>query len=207
MHRLEQTLAEQCGPVLLGKKPAALFSCVLSCEDKAYVTDIFTEYGVRVRLLSCRHARTALFVYQPTLLQQTFHRHAVYVSLAKLGYPVAQGVEVVLDIMLHRINCLENYPHEVGFLLGYPPADVVGFMFYGGQHYKHSGMWKVYGNLEYAETLSCEYALCRAACHQHIKTTGSLRSLHRFANIADESANFRRNYNEQSSNYLLERNR
>ncbi len=43
-----------------------------------------------------------------------------------------------------------SFPHEIGFVLGYPIEDVDGFMSDGGQGARACGRWKVYGNVDEA---------------------------------------------------------
>ena len=42
------------------------------------------------------------------------------------------------------------FPHEIGFVLGYPIEDVDGFMSDGGQGARACGRWKVYGDVDEA---------------------------------------------------------
>ena len=42
------------------------------------------------------------------------------------------------------------FPHEIGFVLGYPIEDVDGFMSNGGQGARTCGRWKVYGDVDEA---------------------------------------------------------
>ena len=41
-----------------------------------------------------------------------------------------------------------EFPHEIGLLLGYPFEDVIGFIENEGRNYLYSGYWKVYKNKE-----------------------------------------------------------
>ena len=46
----------------------------------------------------------------------------------------------------------DEFPHEIGFFLGYPTKDVLGFMGMNNLPLVGSGPWKMYGKLE--ESLS-----------------------------------------------------
>ena len=52
--------------------------------------------------------------------------------------------------LIERIQVENEFPHEVGLFLGYPPADVEGFM-YQREKYKLCGLWKVYDDVEGAQ--------------------------------------------------------
>ncbi len=56
-----------------------------------------------------------------------------------------------------RLRNDQGFPHEVGLFLGYPPADVDGFM-HRKQACKLSGIWKVYDDVEGA---SRQFARCK----------------------------------------------
>lgn len=49
------------------------------------------------------------------------------------------------------MNGEQQFPHEMGLLLGYPIEDVVGFMEHSGKEYLYSGYWKVYENVSIYE--------------------------------------------------------
>lgn len=51
----------------------------------------------------------------------------------------------MLTRLAQRMEAVGDFPHEVGFFLGYPAEDVVGFIRNKGQNFKFCGRWKVYG--------------------------------------------------------------
>ena len=53
------------------------------------------------------------------------------------------------------------FPHEMGVFLGYPMADVKGFIKYEGKNYLYSGYWKVYENVEERKQLFENYEQVR----------------------------------------------
>ncbi len=53
-----------------------------------------------------------------------------------------------------------DFPHEIGFFLGYPAKDVIGFINHKGENYLARGMWKVYDNVEHAEKKFRSYEKC-----------------------------------------------
>lgn len=175
---LELSLAQQCGPVLLGRKPAALFSMQRSSPALQAAAYLLRDAGLALKTVPCGRERQCILAYHPQLLAQTVAHPVVSRLLAKMGYPQGGGLGPVLAHLQRRMRQADGYPHEIGLFLGYPPADVVGFMFYGGQHFKHICTWKVYGNVEMAKALHSQFELCRDLCRLHIEHGGSLRSLH-----------------------------
>jgi hypothetical protein len=67
-----------------------------------------------------------------------------------------------------------EFPHEIGFFLGYPPPDVLGFIHHRGARCKLCGPWKVYGDVERAAALFEEYAGCRRRLLEHLQGGGSV---------------------------------
>ena len=55
----------------------------------------------------------------------------------------------------------QSCPHEVGLFLGYPLADVVGFIENEGKNCKCAGCWKVYGNEAAARRRFAQFKACR----------------------------------------------
>lgn len=66
-----------------------------------------------------------------------------------------------LDHQAHCDNgCTCEFPHEIGYFLGYPYEDVHQFIVRHGENYKVFGAWKVYTNVEQALTTFDSYRAC-----------------------------------------------
>lgn len=61
-------------------------------------------------------------------------------------------------------GCTCEFPHEIGYFLGYPYEDVHQFIVQHGENYKVFGAWKVYTNVEQALATFDSYR----ACTQHL---------------------------------------
>jgi hypothetical protein len=59
-----------------------------------------------------------------------------------------------------KLRDQEDFPHEIGLFLGYPPEDVRGFMEHRGCGCKCVGCWKVYGDVQRAAELFARYQQC-----------------------------------------------
>lgn len=62
--------------------------------------------------------------------------------------------------LIKRLSEGENFPHEIGCFLGYPPEDVCGFIENKAQECKCGGCWKVYGDMKAAQLLFAKYRKC-----------------------------------------------
>lgn len=169
-------LAQHCGAVLLCQKPAALFS--LPDEDALLgaIATVVEEHRLRLLVMrqKGRPRRVLLFVYHAGLLEEALAHPVAHRALARLGYPVDSGLPALLAHMQGRLLQGAQFPHEIGFFLGYPPADVVGFMHHGGRGCKHSCMWKVYSDVGRAKRLCDHYRQCSALCRQQFLEGGAL---------------------------------
>jgi hypothetical protein len=91
-----------------------------------------------------------------------------------LGYPVSEGFKALLRCLGRRFGESREFPHEIGFFLGYPPPDVLGFMRYRGARCKLCGPWKVYGDVERAAALFREYSGCKRRLLEHLQRGGTV---------------------------------
>ena len=164
--RLEHALAFHCAPSLAGIKPADLISWNLpEQEGEGLLADYISllgQRGVCLRVLQCQGRRCLLLLYRPQLLDDWLARQPVADMLRREGYPVAAGREPMLCTLAHRLSDQE-FPHEIGLFLGYPPADVEGFRRNRGRNWKLSGLWKVYDQVEEAAQRFRDIHLCRAS--------------------------------------------
>ncbi|MDR1232590.1 MAG: DUF3793 family protein [Spirochaetaceae bacterium] len=173
---LDLTLARHCAPVLLGKKPSALFPKPVWWDallpQRAAAGDLHF-------LLLRRNKTGPVFAYSPQLLPRTLESEEARETLGALGYPVdaedwGERTARCLAFLERRFRESADFPHEVGFFLGYPPDDVVGFMRHRGNRCKLCGMWKVYGDVPKAVALFAEYAKCREQLTRHVLNGGGI---------------------------------
>ncbi|MDR0569820.1 MAG: DUF3793 family protein [Clostridiales Family XIII bacterium] len=173
MHDLfESALVERCAPVLLGKKPAALFPKPVWWKS-AHMR-LFARYDLCCEAFSRTERRDLLFVYRPHLLSPALLRKPVPRALKALGYPVSGCLDDDLRALSRRLAKSSDFPHEIGFFLGYPPEDVLGFMRHGGRNYKLCGSWKVYGDVEKARALFSEFSNCKSLLLAVLRDGGSI---------------------------------
>ncbi|MDR0601741.1 MAG: DUF3793 family protein [Treponema sp.] len=165
----EDGLVRFCAPVLLHKKPAALFPKEAWWEER-----YFRGGNPHVEFLNLSRAggNILILVYRPDLLALALDNREVRRTLEKLNYPAAGSVEDCLGHLSRRFLSGGEFPHEVGFFLGYPPEDVLGFIRNRGSGCKRCGMWKVYGDVERADALFREYKRCKELLLDYFKGGG-----------------------------------
>ena len=86
--------------------------------------------------------------------------------LRERGYDPEDSGRCVVQLM-RRLRAGEEFPHEIGLFLGYPPEDVRGFIVHRAQDCKCVGCWKVYGDVEAARQQFSQFEKCtRIYCQQ-----------------------------------------
>lgn len=137
-------------------------------------------FGIRIEILAKRRTGHLLYVYRPRLVTMALGSPETSAYLAKAGYDTSDLGSCIK--LLHQRICGTDlasllrgtcaFPHEIGFFLGYPHQDVVGFIENEGRDSVCSGCWKVYAHAEDAEECFCRYKECTARCLElHAKGT------------------------------------
>lgn len=169
----ETTLANHCAPVLFCKKPAALISEKCLPENCAWKE--LRLCGFHLLRLHWRGHIAMTFIYHPGLLNDRMAQDIVRSYLTTLGYPERGDCTSLLCHLRRRFKESFDFPHEVGFFLGYPPRDVIEFI-EGKAECKLCGPWKVYYDEKDASAMFEEFAHCRTVLLHHIKNGGSILS-------------------------------
>ena len=165
-HDFATTFVRCAAGVIAHVKPAALFSftshkscssCTsLICADptlRAFLCNATHElslFGVTLLATSAISGGKVTFVaYRPELVEDILAKSEHCEFLAAFGHST-ESVQALMKSMRSRIFAFHArkaaFPHEIGLVLGYPLADVQGFM--NGQPELFTGAWKVYDNTE-----------------------------------------------------------
>ena len=125
-----------------------------------------------------RHEKENLIEYEPNNLRRSpaLTQLRAIAGVTASGYPVEQGTGAMLAHLRGRLRG-EDFPHEIGLFLGYPPADVAGFLRDGGRGCKLCGPWKVYGDAEEAARRFAAFRRCRAALSRRVGQGVSLAQI------------------------------
>jgi len=159
----------QAAEVLSGVKPANLvnvFNEELPCGRNIYHLwsqhrgHILMREGLRSFELSDNHHKKLVLLYSPRLLEQTLGSEAVKATLCSQGYRYSTTAEALSQ--LGKRTQAGPFPHEIGFFLGYPAKDVMGFMGVKDLPLSGSGPWKIYGDLESSLAVIREHKTAKA---------------------------------------------
>lgn len=117
---------------------------------------------------SCKHRgthcgkgciRALIYIYRPGRLQSDLDAEEAKDILLRFGYEES-SLDGCISRLADRIYECDEFPHEVGLFLGYPPEDVKGFIDLGGRNSKASGYWQVYGDVDRAQKQFERFSKC-----------------------------------------------
>jgi len=176
----DESFITMCSPTLAGIKVASLFSCE-NPSDIGLKDDIrsfnrrLLPCGVTVIPVKQMNGKTLIYVYRPKLLRAYLAQDKVRRVLTKFGYDATDMNSCIIR-MISRLKGNE-FPHEIGLFLGYPPEDVIGFIENNGRNYKICGMWKVYGDECKCSKIFDKYKMCTCALIEQYRSGSTVERL------------------------------
>lgn len=203
----ERKLIHRTTPTLAGILPASLFTCKDTslpsaqkksrsiAEPEVFERSFFhalqkarlklAPCGVHIEVLARRKSGMLVFVYRPTLLKRVIQQKKVMAHLREHDYDTT-SLSRCIEKLHHRIcgtdmqdhlNKRCSFPHEIGFFLGYPYDDVMGFIKNHGERALYTGCWKVYARKREALACFCSYKTSTIAYKNLYDKGVSLKSL------------------------------
>lgn len=163
---------------------ARLLNVIARCNRE------LNPFGIHLSVLVWRPCGALVYAYRPNSLATYLADPRAKTALAKKGYDTG-NLSACLVHLASRItlasnnaaecacgqtrcaldqqvccnnDCACEFPHEIGYFLGYPCDDVYEFIAQRGENYKIFGAWKVYTNVEQAFATFDAYR----ACTQHL---------------------------------------
>ena len=163
--------------------------------------------GIRLSVLVWRPCGALIYVYRPAELAEYLSNPQAMEALAEEGYDTHDLMGSIVHLA-GRItqasknaaecactgkrcafdsnstcgnSCTCEFPHEMGYFLGYPYTDVREFINQRGQNYKALGAWKVYSNVPEALATFARYKACTRSFIQIYQQGRSLGALARQA--------------------------
>lgn len=176
--QVETRLALQCAPVIIGIKISNLLNVFTDEEKKACA--ILKKTGLQYYRLLRRNEKTTFLVFRKTALAIYLQDLQVQEFLNANGY-MDLSLEGILRTFQYRFAIYmkqgEDFPHEMGLLLGYPVEDVKGFIRHKGENYLYSGYWKVYYDAEEKKKLFAMYERGKEQLVQLLSEGYSIRQI------------------------------
>lgn len=164
----EEMLVKYCSPTIRGIKTGNMFSCRFANKDEEHkslckINQKLSSKGLRIIPLRKLNGSTLLYVYRPSKLGRDLKDKEAEQILKEKGY-VCGSTNRYIAQLIQRLKESENFPHEIGLFLGYPPEDVCGFIENRAEGCKCVGCWKVYGDVDKAQAVFDKYKKCTQLC-------------------------------------------
>ncbi len=168
---LGRMMVEYAAPTLCGLKPASLFAPKMD-EDRLrremHALEMeWAAHGLRLHRVQTGNG-TLVLVQRPQMIAQMLESPDEADFLWGRGYPV-EDVERAVDTLVARMEAGGEFPHEVGLFLGYPLADVEGFIAHEGRDSLAQGAWKVYADVEAARRAFESFERSTAECKERFE--------------------------------------
>ncbi len=177
----EETIVRHCSPTLAGIKTGNMFTCTFA--DKAvmykrvrYWNRLLNIKGLRVLPLRYRNGMALIYIYRPSHLSKDLNNKLASRLLKERGYENNIPERCIVRLV-ERLRECEEFPHEIGLFLGYPPEDVCGFIENKAKNCKCVGCWKVYGDEEIARNTFNRYKKCTAIYNEQLAMGMSVERL------------------------------
>lgn len=156
-----------------------LLKVLAACEDE------LVDAGIKLRVLVWRPCGALIYAYRPLELARYINDRRAAEPLKELGYDLGD-LDACVAYLAERVaaasksaaecacaspcplatdkpcskGCICGFPHEVGYFLGYPYADVREFIRQRGENYAALGPWKVYTDVPRALRTFERYRRC-----------------------------------------------
>ncbi len=160
----EEVIIRHCSPTLAGLKTGSIFN--FSYQSREAMRRAICSWnqrlrdkGIRVLPLRYKNGSALIYFYRPVFLSRDIRNKDARRILVERGYNISTGERCVVHLIKRLAEC-DEFPHEIGLFLGYPPEDVSGFIENNACGFKCVGCWKVYGDREKAEKTFSRYKKC-----------------------------------------------
>lgn len=161
---IDELLVRCCAPTLAGIKTGSVFSCPYESRE-ALIGELrrlnrcLSPRGIRLAALRFGATRALLYLFRPAELARDLSGRCAREILSEAGYEGGCAGKC-MQCLIRRLREGEDFPHEIGLFLSYPPEDVRGFIDNKARNFKFCGHWKVYGDEEKARRLFDKYNRC-----------------------------------------------
>lgn len=177
---VKNVMIEHGAPTLAGIKTGNIFTVRNGDGDInreiRMLNGVLTKKGLRLIPIRKNENNTLVYVFRPDRLQEDLTLPEATEILEDKGYPCG-NVNCCIAYLVKRLMSENDFPHEIGLFLGYPPSDVKGFMENPSEGVKCSGCWKAYSNECEAKRLFETYKKCARVYQKQFRNGKPLESL------------------------------
>lgn len=159
---IEIQIAFHCAPLIAGLKMSNLL--MLQNRELDRATSILKRAGISYFIMAVANGKTAVLLFDRHRLETYLQEEKVWQIFQDMGYQNHAMGKILYAFRLRYEKYLlwnQEFPHEMGLLLGYPVEDVKGYILNGGGNCLYIGYWKVYGNLTEKKILFRQFEKAR----------------------------------------------
>lgn len=161
----DEIIVRHCSPTLAGLKTANMFAYKYESPEEMRksirrINKKLGSKGLRMIPLRYGNGKALIYFYRPDFLKNDLSNEVAEKILLARGYKKA-GCGGFLSLLSKRVKTNNDFPHEIGLFLGYPPEDVEGFIEGKTECSRCKGCWKVYSNPEEAQEKFKKFNKCR----------------------------------------------
>ena len=170
---LDRAIIDHASPTLARLKLGSLINLEIGegfFGEFARLSDELREKGVKLTILRLHGGKALLYVYRPDELERALRDREIRCFLTACGYSRFDAEGALLTLRKH-LKDTAAFPHEIGVFLGYPLADVLGFIENCGRNCLACGCWKVYANACAALAAFKRYEKCKSV-YQRLFASG-----------------------------------
>ena len=164
---LEMRIAFQCAPFIAGLEISNLL--IFRRDELDELKYILKQAGISYFVVAVMDSKVAVLVFDRSRLEAYLQEIKVRQVFRDMGYQDFALGKILFIFRLRYEGYLmqkQEFPHEMGLLLGYPVEDVEGFIFNRGRNCLYAGYWKVYKDLPEKMLLFRKYEKARDAVVQ-----------------------------------------
>ena len=158
LRKMESRLSLHCAPVITGIKTSNLL--VINSREEDALRNLLRHSGLSYFRMLRSQEKTYFLLFRREKLESYLRKPEVSDMLQELGYTNFSFGYILRNFQKRYLAYMEKgeeFPHEMGLLLGYPYEDVKGFMEHEGRDSLYTGYWKVYHNLPEKKRLFRKY--------------------------------------------------
>lgn len=160
----DELIVKKCSPTLAGIKTGNMFSIRITDGEDIYselrdLNRVLLSKGIRVIPLKITDGFALIYLYRHKYLKKDLKDSKAVKILKKRGYHLESPERCIVQLV-SRLKEKEDFPHEIGLFLGYPPSDVEGFIKHPRTGVKCSGCWKAFSKPDEARKTFNRFTLC-----------------------------------------------
>ena len=175
---VETQMALQCAPFIMGLRVSNLFVVRNEKLDKLHI--MLCEAGIHYMKLIEGEFKTTVFLYNKKGMLEYMSDVRVKSAMSQMGY-INMKFEHMLKAFKQRyVSYMKDggdFPHEMGFFLGYPYEDVVGYIRNEGKNSLFTGYWKVYDDVSKKVKMFQMFETAKESVIRYISAGLSIRDI------------------------------